>query len=147
MTIMKYKCTNCKFEFKDESLIFYINNNKIIETALTPESSKMMSKSEISGYVYIGYCSNCETYIKTYVPEIKENIDENKIIRKIETLTNNNLNQVKILVFDFNNTSFSYRRKILSENTCPNCNASMCLLIDEFHLCPKCGEDKIITME
>ena len=147
MTIMKYECTNCGFGFIDESLIFYIKDNKINEVPLTLESSKMMSESELAGYLYISYCNNCENYIKTYIPEIKGEFDEDTIINRINSLIDTSHNNTKILVFDFNDTSFQYRRKILSENNCPVCDNSMCLLIDEFHPCPKCGENKIITID
>ena len=147
MTIMKSECSECGFEFIDESLIFYIENDKINETPLTLESSKLMSKSELAGYLYISYCNECKNYIKTYIPEIKGRFDEESIIKKINSLIDNSKNTCKILLFDFDDTSFSYRRKIISENNCPVCDNSMCLLIDEFHPCPKCGKDKIITVD
>ena len=147
MTIMKYKCNDCGFEFIDESLIFYITDNKINETPLTLESSKMMSKSELAGYLYIGYCSNCENYIKTYIPEVKGSFDEEAIINRLKLLIDNSENNIKILVFDFDDTSFSYRREVMSKNNCPVCDNSMCLVIDEFHPCPKCGESEIVTVD
>ena len=86
------------------SLIFYITDNKINETPLTLESSKMMSKSELAGYLYIGYCSNCENYIKTYIPEVKGSFDEEAIINRLKLLIDNSENNIKILVFDFDDT-------------------------------------------
>ena len=68
-------------------------------------------------------------------------------LETINSLIDNSKNTCKILLFDFDDTSFSYRRKIISENNCPVCDNSMCLLIDEFHPCPKCGKDKIITVD
>lgn len=148
MTVMNYECENCGFKFRDESLIFYMENNKIIEKPLTLESSKKMSNSKLSGYLYVGYCKSCGNYIKTYVPEINDSKeDNNKIVEKLEKLLNTKSKLIKILIFNFNNTTFQQRRDVLSNNHCPNCGEEMSLLIDEFHPCPKCLKDKIKTIE
>ena len=146
MTIMEYKCTECGFEFRDDSLIFYIENDKLVETSLTLESSKKMNESELMGYLYIGYCNSCDNYIKTYVPELKGEFNEKEVVNKINNLIDTSNNDTKILIFDFDETSFQSRRNVLCDNICPKCENTMCLLIDEFHPCPKCGKDNIIDI-
>ncbi len=146
MTIMEYKCTDCGFEFRDDSLIFYVEDDVLVEESLTLESSKKMSESDLMGYLYIGYCNNCDNYIKTYVPELKGDFDKDSVVNRINNLIDNSNSDTKILIFDFDETSFQGRREVLCDNICPKCGDSMCLLIDEFHPCPKCGNDSIIDV-
>ena len=66
-SIVKYECENCGFKFTDKSLIFYLNEDKdeIVEESLTMKTSKKMDNSELAGYLYVGYCKNCDNFIKT----------------------------------------------------------------------------------
>ncbi len=149
-SIVKYECENCGFKFTDESLIFYLNEDKdkIVEESLTMKTSKKMDNSELAGYLYVGYCKNCDNFIKTYVPEINNtNLNEKEIYNLIPDLIGNDLKFNKILTFDFNKTSFQHRRKILLENNCPNCDNHMALLIDDLHPCPQCGEESVNAIE
>ena len=149
-SIVKYECENCGFKFTDKSLIFYLNEDKdeIVEESLTMKTSKKMDNSELAGYLYVGYCKNCDNFIKTYVPEINNtNLNEKEIYNLIPDLIGNDLKFNKILTFDFNKTSFQHRRKILLENNCPNCDNQMALLIDDLHPCPQCVEEYVNAIE
>lgn len=145
-SIIKYKCKNCDFQITDENLIFYLKKNnknnalKIIEEPLTKEGSSAMSKSSLAGFLYVSYCNNCSSYIKTYVPEMENtnfNEEEIKEIINNSSKTKSELN--KILFLDFKNTIYKERRTILENNFCPNCNNTMTLVISEKIPCPKCG--------
>jgi ssDNA-binding Zn-finger/Zn-ribbon topoisomerase 1 len=150
-SIVKYECDNCNFKFTDESLIFYLNENEdeIIIDSLTLKTSKEMDKSILAGYLYIGYCKNCDSFIKTYVPEINNSkLSDDEIIDIIHNISKEtDLKFDKVISFDFNKTSFQHRRKILTENKCPNCENEMALLIDDLHPCPNCGEEKLKAIE
>ena len=74
--------------------------------------------------------------------EIEENLYE-----FIEKERENNLdkNNIKLLFFDFKNTFYKERRSVLENNTCPNCENAMSLVISEKIPCPKCGEKLVET--
>ena len=148
-SIVKYECENCGFKFTDKSLIFYLDENvELVVDSLTMNTSREMDKSKLAGYVYEGFCKECNNFIKTYVPEINNSsLSEDEIFNIIHDFSDNDLKFDKVLIFDFNQTSFQHRRKILTENICPNCNNEMSLLIDDLHPCPKCGEEKIKVIE
>ena len=128
-TIINFKCSNCNFEFQDRDLIFYIDkdNNLKIES-LSLEVSKTMEKSPLSGFLYENCCPHCN--------QLEENL-----YKFIEKERENNLdkNNIKLLFFDFKNTFYKERRSVLENNTCPNCENAMSLVISEKIPCPKCG--------
>ncbi len=146
-TIINFKCSNCNFEFQDRDLIFYIDkdNNLKIES-LSLEVSKTMSKSPLSGFLYENCCPNCNQLIRTFVVETDDTqltsaeIEEN-LYEFIEKERENNLdkNNIKLLFFDFKNTFYKERRSVLENNTCPNCENAMSLVISEKIPCPECG--------
>ena len=59
-----------------------------------------------------------------------------KILTK--EISKNNPNY-KILFFDFEKTFYRDRRNVLENNSCPNCNNKMSLVISEKTPCPYCG--------
>lgn len=147
-TIINFKCISCDFEFKDRDLVFHIDpeNNLKIES-LSLEVSKSMSKSPLSGFLYENYCPHCNELIKTFVVEIDDTELTSEEIREnlydfIEKDNENNLinENIKILFFDFKNTFYKERRAVLENNTCPNCENEMSLVISLKIPCPKCGE-------
>lgn len=147
-TIINFKCSNCDFEFQDKDLIFYIDNeNNLKIESLSLEVSKVMSKSPLSGFLYENYCPYCNQLIKTFVVEIDdtqlttEEIECN-LYEFIENDSEYNLDKknIKMLYFDFKNSFYKERRAILENNTCPNCENKMSLVISEKIPCPKCGE-------
>ena len=164
MVEINFKCENCDFRFLDKNLIFYLNSNlddlesilnssstdlEFIETSLNKESSDIMNKALISGFLYENYCPNCKKLIKTYVPEANELFNQDEI-EKILTkeISYNSFNEkaddcnrktFKILFFDFKKTLYKDRRNILENNICPNCNNEMSLVISEKTPCPECG--------
>ncbi len=141
-TIINFKCEKCNFNFKDKDLIFYLNeNDEIIEETLTQENSNMMTKSNLKGFLYETYCPHCKELIKTYVPEGKNLTTEECIIKKISKYNKNS--KFKILFFDFDNSTYKNRRKILENNICPNCNNNISLVTSEKTICPKCGSKLI----
>ena len=165
MVEIKFKCSDCNFSFIDKSLIFYLNSNlndlesilnsnstdlELIESNLNKENSDKMTKSLISGFLYENYCPHCKQLIRTYVPEDNELFNQDEIERILtkeisknsfneSNNENNNENEFKILFFDFKKTFYKDRRKILENNTCPNCNNEMSLVISQKTPCPKCG--------
>ncbi len=136
-TIINYKCVNCDFEFQDMNLVFYIDNDNDLQIEpLSLEVSKKMTKSPLSGYLYENYCADCKEIIKTFVPEM-ENSSFTK--EEIEKILNKEKN-TKILYFDFKNTFYKQRRDVLENNSCPNCNNKMSLVISDKIPCPICGD-------
>lgn len=138
-SIIQYDCEDCDFQFIDENLIFYLENKdetNIIEETLTKEGSSAMSKSPLAGFLYISYCNNCSSYIKTYVPE-NTNFSEEEIKEIINDFSETKIN--KLLFLDFKNTIYKERRAILENNSCPSCNNPMTLVLSEKTPCPKCG--------
>lgn len=163
MVEINYKCTNCDFSFLDKNLIFYLDtanetekpdnleeilndktdNLELIEASLNKESSDKMTKALIAGFLYENYCPNCNELIKTYVPEDNKLFTDEeieKILKKEISKNKQENNNFKILFFDFKNTLYRDRRKILESNQCPNCNNEMSLVISEKTPCPECGE-------
>ena len=163
MVEINYSCTNCDFSFLDKNLIFYLDtanetekidnleeilndktdNLELIETSLNKESSDKMTKALIAGFLYENYCPNCKQLIKTYVPEDNKLFTDQemeKILKKEISKNKQENNNFKILFFDFKNTLYRDRRKILESNECPNCNKEMSLVISEKTPCPECGE-------
>ena len=143
-TIINFKCENCDFTFQDNDLIFYLDEeDNLKEETLSPENSKLMSKSLLEGFLYESYCPHCNELIKTYVPEMK-NIDLSEeeileILSKFNSSQSNENNDFKVLIFDFSTTTYKDRREILERNECPNCKKKMSLIISEKTPCPKCG--------
>ncbi len=146
-TIINFKCSNCDFEFQDRDLIFYIDNeNNLKIESLSLEVSKTMEKSPLSGFLYENCCPHCNQLIRTFVVETDDTqltsaeIEEN-LYKFIEKERENNLdkNNIKLLFFDFKNTFYKERRSVLENNTCPNCENAMSLVISEKIPCPKCG--------
>lgn len=134
---------------------------KFLELPLNKESSDKMNKALISGFLYENYCPHCKKLIKTYVPERNELFTQEEIEKILTKEISNSFNEdndnadkdnentknyqekeenfFKILFFDFEKTLYRDRRNILENNTCPNCNEKMSLLISEKVTCPKCG--------
>ena len=154
MAEIKFKCTNCDFAFTDMNLIFYINSNledlesilnsnpedlELIEESLNKENSDKMTKSLISGFLYENYCPHCNELIRTYVPEDNELFNQEEIEKILNKKISKKTSEYKILFFDFKNTFYKDRRKILENNQCPNCENEMSLVISEKTPCPKCG--------
>ncbi len=167
MVEINYKCTNCDFSFMDKDLIFYldfnnenskektddleellnekIDNLSLKEESLNKENSDKMTKSLIAGFLYENYCPNCNKLIKTYIPENNSLFSDEEIEKTLkkeihkESGKDKEANNFKILFFDFKNTFYRYRRNILENNSCPNCNGEMSLVISEKIPCPKCG--------
>lgn len=137
-SIITFKCENCDFVFQDKDLIFYLTEeDKLIEETLTMENSNKMTDSILKGFLYESYCPHCDNLIKTYVPEMNNiEFNEEEIIEIINK--SNTSENIKILIFDFKNTTYKDRRKIIENNTCPKCNEKIALALSENTSCPKC---------
>ena len=160
MVEINFKCENCDFSFLDKNLIFYLesdlenlesilnleqndenemNHLKLIEDSLNKENSDKMTKALISGFLYENYCSSCKKLIKTYVPESNELFSKDEIEKILTKEISKNNPNYKILFFDFEKTFYRDRRNVLENNSCPNCNNKMSLVISEKTPCPYCG--------
>lgn len=163
MVEINFKCENCDFSFLDKNLIFYVDTNlndlesilnfyendenpddhfELIEDGHNNENSDKMTKSLISGFLYENYCPNCNELIKTYVPEDNDLFTQEEIEKILAKEISKNLNDektYKMLFFDFKKTFYKDRRNVLENNTCPNCNSEISLVISEKTPCPQCG--------
>ena len=135
----EYYCSNCGFEFVEEHLnFFYDDETKRIKEFIPLMSNYNMGEdSRINGLITTTYCPHCDKAIRIYkIYKYPEDIDKEEVLDIVNKGLRKNK---KYLLIDFENQSdfsLDYQGEIFN---CPNCNNEIKDIII-LPNCPKCEE-------